>query len=105
LSGDDKLVYGVESDAKVVAWRREDGTPAWESDRLRYRELTLPLDTGRSLAIGDESGLIHFLSRSDGSILTRIATDGSAIKTAPVLVSGTMVVVTRNGGVFGFLPE
>jgi outer membrane assembly lipoprotein YfgL len=105
LSGDDKLVYGVESDARLLAWRREDGAPAWESDRLRYRELTVPLVVGRSLVMGDESGQVHFVSVSDGSILTRLVTDGSAIKTAPVLASGMIVVVTRNGGIFGLHPN
>ncbi|MEO8119692.1 MAG: PQQ-binding-like beta-propeller repeat protein, partial [Rhodoferax sp.] len=43
--------------------------------------------------------------REDGSALTRVSTDGSAIVAAPVLAGGTLVVVTRSGGVFGFKPE
>ncbi len=105
LSGDDKLVYGVESDARLLAWRRADGEQVWVSDRLRYRELTAPLVIGRSIAVGDEAGLVHLISRTDGSTLARLATDGSAITSSPVLAAGTMVVVTRNGGVFGFKPE
>ncbi len=105
VHGDDKLVYGVESDGKIVAWRRADGERAWVSERLRYRKLTAPLVVGRSIAVGDETGLVHLFSREDGSALTRVATDGSAVVAAPVLAAGALVVVTRNGGVFGFLPE
>ncbi len=105
VHGDDKFLFGTEGDGKVVAWRRADGERAWTSELLRFRGLTAPLVVGRSIAIGDESGLVHWLSRDDGKALTRMATDGSPIVTAPVLAGGTMVVVTRNGGIFGFKPE
>jgi len=105
VHGDDKQVYGVESDGKVMAWRRVDGERAWVSERLRYRGLTAPLVVGRSIAMGDDSGLVHLLSREDGSALARVATDGTAVAAAPVLAAGTLVVVTRSGGIFGFVPE
>jgi outer membrane protein assembly factor BamB len=105
LSGDEKFVFGTESDGKVVAWRRTDGERVWASERLRYRGLSTPLAIGRSVAVGDASGLVHFLSREDGSPLNRLPTDGSAIVTAPVMAGGALVVVTRNGGIFGFKPE
>ena len=105
VHGDDKYVFGVESDAKIVAWRRADGERAWVSERLRYRGLSAPLALPRSIVVGDETGQVHWLSREDGSVLTRMATDGSALAAAPVLADGTLVVVTRNGGVFGFKPE
>ena len=105
VDGDEKYVFGVESDGKIVAWQRNDGERAWVSDRLRYRSLTAPLVAGRSVAVGDGTGWLHLLSREDGSALTRVATDGSAVVAAPILVVGTLVVVTRNGGIFGFKPE
>lgn len=105
VSGDDKFLFGVEGDGKIVAWRRSDGERLWVSERLRYRVMSAPLVIGRSIAVGDSTGLVHLISRSDGSTLTRVSTDGSAVITAPVLASGTLVVVTRNGGIFGFKPE
>ena len=105
VHGDDRLVFGPESDGKLVAWRRADGERAWVSERLRYRQLTAPLALGRSVIVGDDSGNVHFVSREDGSALTRVTTDGSAIAAAPVVADDTLVVVTRNGGVFGFAPE
>ena len=105
LHGDDQFVYGTESDGKVIAWRRADGERAWVSERLKFRGLTAPLVVGRSVAVGDATGLVHLLSRTDGSPLNRLTTDGSEIAAAPVLVGDTLVVVTRNGGVFGFRPE
>ena len=105
VSGDDRFVYGTESNGNVMAWRRADGERGWISERLKYRELTAPLSVGRSVVVGDSTGMVHFLSREDGSPLNRVATDGSAIAATPVLAGNTVVVVTRNGGVYGYKPE
>ncbi|MBA3771655.1 MAG: outer membrane protein assembly factor BamB [Ramlibacter sp.] len=105
VHGDDKLVFGSEADGKVVAWRRESGDRAWVTERLQYRGLTAPLALGRSVVVGDSTGLVHLLSREDGSLLNRLATDGSPIVAAPVVAANTLVVVTRNGGIYGFVPQ
>lgn len=105
VGGDDRLLFGTESNGNLTAWRRADGERAWQSDRLKYRELTAPLAAGRSVIFGDSTGLLHFVSREDGAPLNRLSVDGSAIVAAPVLAANTVVVVTRNGGVFGYRPE
>ena len=105
VHGDDHQVYGVEADGRVLSWSASDGKQVWETDRLRFRQLSAPLVLGRSVVVGDNSGFVHFVSRADGSLLTRLTTDGSAISVTPVSADGTLVVVTRNGGVFGFRPE
>lgn len=105
LDGDERLVFGVESDGKVMAWQRADGQRAWTSEDLRYRGLSAPRVVGRSIAIGDAAGFVHLLSRQDGTVLNRLATDGSGIAATPVLVGDTLVVVTRKGNVFGFQPQ
>lgn len=105
LAGDGDSVFGVEEDGRLIAWRRADGEQRWLVDRLRYRQLSAPLTLGRSVVVGDESGMVHFLARADGSSLTRLTTDGSAISVTPVEAGGTLVVITRKGGVFGFQPE
>jgi outer membrane assembly lipoprotein YfgL len=105
IDGDDRLVFGTEADGKVLAWRRSDGESAWSSDSLRYRNLSAPLVVGRSIAIGDAAGFVHLLSREDGSVLNRLATDGSPVAASPVLAGNVLIAVTRSGAVFGFAPE
>jgi outer membrane protein assembly factor BamB len=105
VDGDDRLVYGAELDGKVMAWQRSNGERAWVNERLQFRGLTAPLALGQSVAVGDATGLLHFLSREDGSFLTRLPTDGSAIVASPVLAGGSVVVVTKAGGIYGFRPE
>lgn len=105
VHGDSSFVFGTENDGKVMAWRRSDGQPAWQSSRLLYRSLSAPLVVGRSVVIGDGNGNLHMLSREDGAPLNRLSTDGSAIVGGPVLAGDSLVAVTRSGGVFGFRPE
>lgn len=105
LGGDDRLVFGSESDGRVLAWQRSSGEPAWSVERLKYRELTAPVALGRVVAVGDGSGLVHLLSREDGAEMARLVTDGSAIVGAPLLAGPSLVVQTRNGGVFAWRPQ
>lgn len=105
LDGDERSVYGAEADGMVQAWGYGNGEPVWIQDKLRYRKLSTPVVLGRSVVVGDESGWVHFLSRENGSFLTRVATDGSGLAAAPVLAGNTLVLVTQNGNIFGFRPE
>jgi outer membrane protein assembly factor BamB len=105
LDGDETVLFGVESDSKVMAWQRQTGQPAWTQDSLRFRGLSAPLLLGRHLVLGDDAGMVHFLSRHNGHAVQRLSTDGSAITGKPVAAGRTLVVVTRAGGVFGFRLE
>ena len=105
LDGDERLVFAVESDGKVVTWVRANGESGWSSEQLRFRGLTAPRVVGRSIAIGDASGFVHLLSREDGTFVNRLTTDGSAIVATPTLIGETLVVVTRSGTIFGFKPQ
>lgn len=105
VHGDDRLVFGSEADGRVRAWQRSNGDTAWTVDRLKFRNLTAPLSVGRVVAVGDLTGLVHLLSREDGSEMTRLSTDGSPVIGAPVLAGQTLVVQTLNGGVYAWRPQ
>ena len=105
IQGDDRMLFATEADGTVIGMKRSDGERLWSSERLRYRGLTAPLVAGRSVVIGDATGLLHLLSREDGTLVNRLITDGSAIAAAPVLAGNTVIAVTRSGSIFGFQPE
>ena len=105
VQGDARTLFGAESDGKVIAWNRVNGERLWQTDHLLSRNLSAPAVMEKAVAVGDSTGFVHFLSKIDGSPLTRLTTDGSAMAAGPVVVGNTLVVVTRNGGVFGFVAE
>ena len=55
---------------------------------------------GSTVAFGDFQGYVHFLSQTTGELQLRLPTDGSAVVGTPALSGQTMLVVTRNGGLF-----
>lgn len=105
VSGDDTYVFGVESNGRVQAWKRDNGEAAWVSQRLLHRGLSAPVALGKTLALGDAQGYVHLLSRDDGTPANRFATDGSAIVGAPLLAGQTLVAVTAQGGVYAWRPQ
>ena len=105
LSMNDQQVVGTQANGDVQSYNMADGVPAWTNAELKYRSLSAPLLVGRTVAVGDYQGYISFLSAKDGSIVGRVATDGSAIQVAPVVVGKTMIVVTAKGGVYAFVPD
>lgn len=105
VQGDARTLFGAEADGRVIAWNRLNGERLWQTDHLLSRNLSAPGVLEKAIAVGDSTGFVHFLSKTDGSTLNRMATDGSALAAVPVVVGNTLVVVTRNGGVFGFVAE
>ena len=98
VDGDAKTLIGTESNGMVQAWSRSSGDRLWDSDRLKYRELTGPLFTSKGIVIGDSGGWLYLLSAADGSLINRVqtSTDGFA-STPTALADGGFVVLTRNG--------
>ena len=105
VHGDERLVFGSESDGTFSAWQRASGEPAWSIERLKYRGLGAPLALGRVVAVGDSAGLVHLVSREDGSEMTRLVTDGSPIVVPPVLAGDTLVVQTQRGALYAWRPQ
>jgi outer membrane protein assembly factor BamB len=60
---------------------------------------------GRAVAVGDYQGYIHFLSREDGALLGRVATDGSPIQSAPVIAGSNLIFQTQAGTVTALAVE
>ena len=105
VGGDADFVFGGDATDRLTAWRAAGGELAWTNERLLYRGLSAPLSAGKTVMLGDVDGQVHFLAREDGKTLLRLPTDGSPVVAQPVLAGTTVLVVTRNGGLFAFRPE
>lgn len=99
LGADDRFVFATDVTGAVSALSREAGASIWKNTQLRYRGLSTPVPLGQAVAVGDAQGYVHFLSRDDGAMLSRIATDGSEILAAAALSGARLIVQTRAGSV------
>ncbi|HEY1996908.1 outer membrane protein assembly factor BamB [Paraburkholderia sp.] len=105
LAQDERSVVAADDWSVVSAFDVNNGSVLWKNESLKNRDLSVPMLLGRAAVFGDYQGYVHFLSTSDGALVARVKTDGSAITAAPVLAGDTLVVQTRDGGLFGYRPR
>jgi len=98
LAADSRYVYLVDDLGAVHALDKTSGASVWKQDKLLYRKLTAPMLVAGALVVGDGFGYLHVLSTEDGSIIGRLATDGSQVLSM-VAASGGAVVQTAKGAV------
>ena len=102
---DQRFVFTADEKGAVAAFSREGGQSAWKNDKLAFRRLSTPASVGRSVAVGDMQGYIHFLSREDGALIGRVSTDGAAIKSSPVIAGSNLIFQTQSGTVTALAVE
>jgi outer membrane protein assembly factor BamB len=105
LGGSAEALFGADANDRVTAWRASNGEVLWQNEKLLYRGLSGGLAVGNAVAFGDFQGYVHFLSQASGEFVLRLPTDGSAVVGTPVLAGNTMLVATRDGGLFAFRPN
>lgn len=105
IGADADYVFGGDGSDRLTAWKIGNGDTFWTAEQLSNRKLSVPLSFGKSVIVGDFEGYVHFLSRDTGKTELRLSTDGSPIVAAPVALGKTVLVATRNGGLFAIRPE
>lgn len=101
MAADARTVFVTDDKGAVHALDLASGASLWKQDKLFLRQVSGPAVAGRQVAVGDVQGFVHLLSREDGAFVGRVATDGSAIGTAPLVAGGNALVVqTAAGGLF-----
>ncbi len=105
IAQDDVAVVGADDWSVVHAYNVANGSEVWSSDKLKNRDLSVPVLLGHAVVMGDYQGYVHFLSLDDGSFVSRVKTDGSPIIAAPVLAGNTLVVQTKDGDLYGLRPQ
>lgn len=92
-------VFTTDLDGVIRAFDRRTGAPLWRQNALKYRDLSAPVIYNGYLVVGDYEGYLHWINLNSGEIVGRIQPLGSAIRNAPVVVNGELLVLGVNGGV------
>ena len=96
---DATLIVAPDAQGDVQAFSR-GGASVWRQDKLRQRQPSAPLLAGEHVIVGDSLGLVHALSRDDGSLEARLATDGTAIVGAAARWRNVALVQTTGGTLY-----
>ncbi len=77
------------------------GKTFWRQALLKNRQLTTPVAMNDALAVGDVEGYVHFLSRDDGALVSKIKLDSSSVLSIMAKINdSTVLAQTRNGGLY-----
>ncbi|TYT23897.1 outer membrane protein assembly factor BamB [Luteimonas viscosa] len=92
----DKLVVS-DRDGSVWGLDRSSGSASWEQPALARRNLSGVAIQGDYAVVGDYDGYLHWLRLDNGEFAARERVGGSAIKGAPVVADGVLVVQDVDG--------
>ena len=101
LNIEDGRIFVSHSIGSIYALDYTTGKTFWRQAALKNRQITAPVSLGDLVAVGDLEGYVHFLSRDDGALASRIKTDNSPIMPLMAHInSNTVLAQTRDGGVY-----
>ena len=100
LAIDARHLYVTDDRGSVHALDMASGASIWKQDKLSLRRLTAPAARRGLVAVADVQGVVHFLSREDGSFVSRLMTDGSPVVAPLQLLGANFLMQTSKGGIF-----
>ncbi len=105
LAIDGRYVYVTDDKGAVHALDLASGASLWKQDKLFLRQVSAPIVRRGRVIVADAQGMVHVLSRDDGSFVARLATDGSPVLVPPQALGANLVVQTSRGGIFAIEAE
>lgn len=97
---DARYLYVTDDRGAVHALDKTTGASAWKQDKLGQRGPSGPQIVGDYLGVVDVEGYLHLMDRNDGSLVGRIATDGTAPTAQPTAMGGNAVWQSTGGTVY-----
>jgi outer membrane protein assembly factor BamB len=101
---------GVSADRVVAAdpagtvWGldKSSGSVMWQQPALARRNLSGVAIQGDYAVVGDYDGYVHWLNLADGALAARMRAGRDAVRAAPVVADGVLVVQTIDGGLSAY---
>lgn len=95
-------VLVTDPDGIVWALDKNSGSALWSQPALARRSLTAPAVQGDYAVVGDYDGYLHWLKLDTGELAARTRTGRDAVRAAPVVVDGILVVQDIDGGISAY---
>lgn len=105
LTLDGRYLFVSDERGAVHALDRLSGSSLWKQDKLLNRRISAPAVRRGNVAVADAQGIVHFLSREDGSFVARQKTDGTPVRTSVQPLGSGFLVQTSGGNVSLIEPQ
>jgi len=99
LALDGRYLFVTDDKGAVHAFDRLSGSGLWKQDKLLNRRVSGPAVRRGLVAVADAEGIVHLLSREDGSFAARQKTDGTPVRATVQLLGSGFLVQTVGGNV------
>ena len=97
LALDGRYLFVTDDKGAVHALDRLSGSSLWKQDKLINRRVSGPAVRRGLVAVADAEGVVHWLSREDGSFVARQKTDGTPVRASVQLLGSSFLVQTVGG--------
>jgi outer membrane protein assembly factor BamB len=102
IAVDKANVYISDAKSEVLALNRDSGRLVWKQRQLQARNITGPALMSDYLVVGDGQGVLHWLSKQDGSFAGRVFS-GTRIQANPVAQENMVYAITQDGYLFAYV--
>jgi len=94
----------VAADPAGTVWGldKSSGSVMWQQPALARRNLSGVAIQGDYAVVGDYDGYVHWLNLADGAFAARMRAGRDAVRAAPVVADGVLVVQTIDGGLSAY---
>ncbi|MGX5174766.1 outer membrane protein assembly factor BamB [Aliikangiella sp. IMCC44653] len=105
LSIDELMLLVTHENSHVSAINQTNGELLWTQKSLHRRQLTTPVAIGDEVVVADFEGYLHWLSRKDGSMLSRESIDSAGISAAPLVIDDKIILYSHDGTLYAVKKE
>lgn len=104
VTSDGNELYVTDNNSNIFKIDRRNGVELWSQSSLKKRNLTAAEPIGDYVVLGDKYGVMHWLNKSDGKVVSQLDIGGDdedeAIYAAPVVNGNRLYTQTREGELF-----
>jgi len=97
IAFDDDALYLSADNDHLWSIDRRTGTAFWKQDVLNARKITAPTVIGDNLVVADLDGYLHWFSRSEGTLISRIRTSYTRNYVQPITWQDSVLTLDKLG--------
>jgi outer membrane protein assembly factor BamB len=97
IAFDDDALYLSADDDHLWSIDRRTGTAFWKQDVLHARKITAPTVIGDNLVVADLDGYLHWFSKSEGTLISRIRTSYTRNYVQPIMWQDSVLTLDKLG--------
>jgi len=97
FAANSEMLVVTDSSNNVYAFDADNGATLWHQDGLNSNVLSAPAIGDKFVAVGDNSGVVHWFNPTTGALIGRNKISKSKISAAPIIIKQQVIVSTQNG--------